>query len=129
MVGPLLCKYAMLKSGEAGKALTTEENAALEVENDPATLHMADLNKAAIIGVTPMSKSIALALLKKQWGVILLARSPEEATHFRGEVSEWAVILRFPPSLHSMPACRSWHAQLHVLTAAVLSKSVEALTG
>mmetsp|Transcript_21892 Transcript_21892/g.44513 ORF Transcript_21892/g.44513 Transcript_21892/m.44513 type:complete len:806 (+) Transcript_21892:69-2486(+) len=94
MIGPLMCKYALKKAGEAGRAITTDEEAALENENDPDAVHVADENKAVIIGVTPRSKAVAFSLLKKRWGVTMLAASGDEASGFRNQVYEWADNLR-----------------------------------
>mmetsp|Transcript_1766 Transcript_1766/g.4035 ORF Transcript_1766/g.4035 Transcript_1766/m.4035 type:complete len:800 (+) Transcript_1766:86-2485(+) len=89
-IGPLLCKMALNWSGEAGKALSPEEEAYREAENDPLAIHIADQKKAIIIGVSPKSKAVALALLKKRWGVTVLTRTVEEASIIGDQVIEWA---------------------------------------
>eukprot|EP00961_Rhodomonas_salina_P025153 339041-Rhodomonas_salina.2 len=89
LIGPVLCNTAMKWSGEAGKASGTE--AQDEAEADPNVVHVADRNKAVIVGVTDRSKAIALSLLKRRWGVTVVTRSSDEADAFRSEVKEWAV--------------------------------------
>eukprot|EP00961_Rhodomonas_salina_P257489 3479715-Rhodomonas_salina.2 len=89
LIGPVLCNTAMKWSGEAGKASGTE--AQDEAEADPHVLHVADKNKAVIVGVTDKSKAIALSLLKRRWGVTVVARTAAEADAFKSDVKEWAV--------------------------------------
>ncbi|EKX50972.1 hypothetical protein GUITHDRAFT_66393 [Guillardia theta CCMP2712] len=89
LAGAVLCKLAFRWSGEAGKATGNEAHE--EAEADPHAVHTADKYKALILGCTPSSKALSMNLLRKSWGVVMLASSEDEVEEVNKGICEWAV--------------------------------------